>query len=123
MAKIFGKLIFGGLHEKHALQRGIWVPTQHSLWDHGKPGSSWPVAGPSRCKLTTSQQSGVEYASPNIVMRSQSQSQSQSYFTTDGQSVSMSWCRDSAFSLTRIGADLTETRSTGYRTPHVQICE
>jgi hypothetical protein len=30
---------------------------------HGR--SSWPVAGPSGCKLTTSQQSGVEYASPN----------------------------------------------------------
>jgi hypothetical protein len=33
MAKNFEKLIFGGLHEK----RGIWVPTQHSLWDQGKP--------------------------------------------------------------------------------------
>jgi hypothetical protein len=28
MAKSFEKLIFGGLHEKHAVQRGIWVPTQ-----------------------------------------------------------------------------------------------
>jgi hypothetical protein len=37
MAKNFQKLIFGGLHEKHAVQRGIWVPTQHSLWDQGKP--------------------------------------------------------------------------------------
>jgi hypothetical protein len=27
MAKIFEKLIFGGLHEKHAVQGGIWVPT------------------------------------------------------------------------------------------------
>jgi hypothetical protein len=35
MAKIF--LIFGGLHEKHAVQRGILVPTQHSLWHQGKP--------------------------------------------------------------------------------------
>jgi hypothetical protein len=35
--------------------------------NHGKPWRSWPVAGPSGCKLTTSQQSGVEYASPNIV--------------------------------------------------------
>jgi hypothetical protein len=34
---------------------------------HGKPWSSWPVTGPSGCKLTTSQQSGVEYESPNIV--------------------------------------------------------
>jgi hypothetical protein len=31
------RLIFGGLHEKHAVQRGIWVPTQHLLWDQGKP--------------------------------------------------------------------------------------
>jgi hypothetical protein len=37
MAKNFEKLIFGGLHEKHAVQRGIWVPTQHLLWDQGKP--------------------------------------------------------------------------------------
>jgi hypothetical protein len=37
MAKIFERLIFGGLHENHALQRGIWVPTQHLLWDQGKP--------------------------------------------------------------------------------------
>jgi hypothetical protein len=34
--------------------------------NHGKPSSSRPVAGPSGCKLTSSQQSGVEYASPNI---------------------------------------------------------
>jgi hypothetical protein len=37
MAKIFEKLIFGGLNEKHAVQRGIWVQTQHLLWDQGKP--------------------------------------------------------------------------------------
>jgi hypothetical protein len=37
MAKNFEKLIIGGLHEKHAVQRGIWVPTQHLLWDQGKP--------------------------------------------------------------------------------------
>jgi hypothetical protein len=37
VAKNFEKLIFGGLHEKHAVQREIWVPTQHSLWDQGKP--------------------------------------------------------------------------------------
>jgi hypothetical protein len=28
MAKNVEKLIFGGLHEKHAVQRGIWVPSQ-----------------------------------------------------------------------------------------------
>jgi hypothetical protein len=37
MAKNFEKLIFGGLHEKHAVQRGIRVPTQHSLWGQAKP--------------------------------------------------------------------------------------
>jgi hypothetical protein len=37
MAKNFEKLMFGGLHEKHAVQRGIWVPTQHLLWDQAKP--------------------------------------------------------------------------------------
>jgi hypothetical protein len=26
MTNNFEKLIFGGLHEKHAVQRGIWVP-------------------------------------------------------------------------------------------------
>jgi hypothetical protein len=36
----FEKLIFGGLHEKRAVQRGICVPTQHSLWDQGKPGKT-----------------------------------------------------------------------------------
>jgi hypothetical protein len=30
-------LPLGGLHEKHAVQRGIWVPTQHLLWDQRKP--------------------------------------------------------------------------------------
>jgi hypothetical protein len=33
--------------------------------NHGKPRLSWPVAGPSGCKLTSSQQSGIKYASPN----------------------------------------------------------
>jgi hypothetical protein len=37
MEKNFEKLIFGGLHEKHTVPRGIWVPTQRSLWDQGKP--------------------------------------------------------------------------------------
>jgi hypothetical protein len=30
-------LPLGGLHGKHAVQRGIGVPTQNLLWDHGKP--------------------------------------------------------------------------------------
>jgi hypothetical protein len=40
MAKNLEKLIFGGLHEKHAVQHGIWVSTQHSLRDQGKPRSN-----------------------------------------------------------------------------------
>jgi hypothetical protein len=35
-AKIL-KLPLGGLHVKHTEQRGIWVPTQHLVWDQGKP--------------------------------------------------------------------------------------
>jgi hypothetical protein len=31
---------------------------------HGKPWSSWPVAGPSGCKMTSSQQSGSPNTSP-----------------------------------------------------------
>jgi hypothetical protein len=30
-------LPLGGLHGKHAVQRGIWVPIQHFLWDQGNP--------------------------------------------------------------------------------------
>jgi hypothetical protein len=30
-------LPLGGLHGKYAVQRGIWVPTQHLLWNQGKP--------------------------------------------------------------------------------------
>jgi hypothetical protein len=41
--------------------------------NHGKLCSSWPAIGPSGCKLTSSR------------------SRSGSYFTTDSQSVSMSW--------------------------------
>jgi hypothetical protein len=55
MAKNLEKLIFGRLHEKHAVQRGIWVPTQHSLWDQGKPQKIFvslirvtPRSGPHR---------------------------------------------------------------------------
>jgi hypothetical protein len=57
------------LHVKQAVQRGIWVPTQHPLWDRGKPRkawSSWPVAGPSGYKLTSTQLFGIKYANPNV---------------------------------------------------------
>jgi hypothetical protein len=33
-------LSLGGLHAKHAIQRGIWVPTQHLLWDLDRVGRS-----------------------------------------------------------------------------------
>jgi hypothetical protein len=33
---------------------------------HEEPWSSWTVAGPPECKLTSSQQSGIKYSSPNI---------------------------------------------------------
>jgi hypothetical protein len=34
--------------------------------NHGKPYSSLPVAGPSGCKMTSSQQPGAKHANPNI---------------------------------------------------------
>jgi hypothetical protein len=42
-------------------QLGICSGTKEN---NGKPRSSWPVAGPSGCKLTSSQQPGIKYASP-----------------------------------------------------------
>jgi hypothetical protein len=33
----FFMLSLGGLHAKHAVQRRIWVQTQHLLWNQGKP--------------------------------------------------------------------------------------
>jgi hypothetical protein len=40
MAKNFEKLIFGGLHEKHAVQRGIWVPTRKTTENLDRVGRS-----------------------------------------------------------------------------------
>jgi hypothetical protein len=37
----------------YAAQRAISVPTQYLLWYQGKHWPSWPVAGPSGCKLTS----------------------------------------------------------------------
>jgi hypothetical protein len=34
--------------------------------NHGRPWWSWPVAGPSGCKLTSSQQSSITHANPNV---------------------------------------------------------
>jgi hypothetical protein len=61
-------LPLGGLHVKYAVQRGIWVPTQHLVWDQGKPRKTFielAGRGTSGCKLTSSQQSGIKYANPN----------------------------------------------------------
>jgi hypothetical protein len=53
----------GGLHEKHAVATWNVEPSQYLLKDRGKPRkpvSRWPVAGPSGCILTSSQQSGKQ---------------------------------------------------------------
>jgi hypothetical protein len=43
-----------GLHEKHAVQRGIWVPTQHPLWDQGKPRKTlFELAGRRTFRMQT----------------------------------------------------------------------
>jgi hypothetical protein len=91
-------LPFGGLHVKHAVQREIWIPIQHLLWEQGKPWSSWPVARPSRCKLTSSQKSGIKYGSPKIspylwATSVHDSGSGSAYFATDGQSDSLSWSR------------------------------
>jgi hypothetical protein len=57
------------VHGKRAVQRGIWVPTQHLLWDQGKPRKTLiELAGRRtfRKELTSSQQSGIKSANPNI---------------------------------------------------------
>jgi hypothetical protein len=62
-------LPLGRLHGKHATQRGIWIPTQHLLWDQGKPQEALIELADCRTfrmQLTSSQQSGMNSASPNI---------------------------------------------------------
>jgi hypothetical protein len=48
-------LPLGGRHVKHAVQHGIWVPTQHLLWDQGKHGKfdrvGWSKDFPDADKL------------------------------------------------------------------------
>jgi hypothetical protein len=59
-------LSLGGLHVcnfEFGYQLSICSGTKEN---HRKPESSWPVAGPSGCKLTFSQQPDIEYANPNI---------------------------------------------------------
>jgi hypothetical protein len=94
-------LPLGGLHVK---QRGIWVPTQHLLWDQGKARKTLiELAGrKSHTEHTeavrTSQETHyVSATEPNRLILFEERvavyCQSQSYFTTDGQSVGSSWCR------------------------------
>jgi hypothetical protein len=60
-------LPLGGLHVKHGVQRGYQLSIcSGTTENYRKPWSSWPVAGPSGCKLTSSQQSDIRYASANI---------------------------------------------------------
>jgi hypothetical protein len=57
-------LLLGGLHVKHAVQRGIWVPTQHLLWVQGKPRKTLiKLAGHKtfRIQLAERQLSGIKY--------------------------------------------------------------
>jgi hypothetical protein len=66
----FLMLSLGWLHAEHAVQRGIWVPTQHFLCDERKPRKTLiELAGrkPSGCKLTSNQQTGFKSASTNII--------------------------------------------------------
>jgi hypothetical protein len=58
-------LPLGGLHVKPAVQRGIWLPTQHLLWDQGKPRKTFDRVYRTQ-DPPSSQQSGIKYPSPNI---------------------------------------------------------
>jgi hypothetical protein len=54
---------------KHTEQRGIWVPTQHLLWDQAKPRNTLiELVGRRtfRMKLTSSQPSLTEHGKPSI---------------------------------------------------------
>jgi hypothetical protein len=70
MAKNFEMLIFGGLHEKHAVQRGIWVPTQHSLWDQGKPRKSVRTIRNTQIQSVPHRKHIVSATEPNRLMLS-----------------------------------------------------
>jgi hypothetical protein len=53
MANIL-KLTLGGLNVKYAEQRVICLPTQHLLWDRGKPRKpSIDLAGPRTFRMQT----------------------------------------------------------------------
>jgi hypothetical protein len=40
--------VLGGLHERHAVQRGIWVPTQHLLQGPRKTAENLDRVGRSQ---------------------------------------------------------------------------
>jgi hypothetical protein len=54
-------LTLGGLHERHDVQRGICVPTQHLLWDREKTRKTLiELAGRMSFRMRTDfQQSGI----------------------------------------------------------------
>jgi hypothetical protein len=55
-------LTLGGLHERHAVQRGIWVPTQHLIWDRGKPRKTLiELAGRRTFRMRTEFQPAVRH--------------------------------------------------------------
>jgi hypothetical protein len=52
----------GGLRVKQAVQRGIWVPTQHLLWDKWKPrGTLKDLAGRRTLRIKTDFQPVVRH--------------------------------------------------------------
>jgi hypothetical protein len=57
---------------KHAVQRGIWVPTQHLLWDRGKPRKTNTLCGQNAVYINsdrTSQETHyVSTTKPNRLM-------------------------------------------------------
>jgi hypothetical protein len=58
-AKFF-MLPLGGLHVKHVVQCGIWVPTEHLLWDQGKPQKTLiELAGHRTFRMQTDLQPAV----------------------------------------------------------------
>jgi hypothetical protein len=55
-------LTLGGLHERHAVQRGIWVRTQHLLQDRGKPRKTLiDLAGRRTFRMRTDFQPAVRH--------------------------------------------------------------
>jgi hypothetical protein len=69
MAKIFEKLIFRGLHEKHAVQRGIWVPTQHYCENHTKHLDAVRTSQETHCLLYKAQPINAVWGKSLFIVR------------------------------------------------------